>query len=302
MTSGSFAIEGRPVDPNNLIMGSKMLVGGDYFRALRIPLVGGRFFTAQDEQLNAPLVTIIDQTFAKRYFPGESAVGKHLNFEWGGSASTEIVGVVGSTKEMSLAAGAEPTVYAPMAQRGIVMVHSNVFMAVRSSGDPMRQAQSIKNVIHEFNSQQIVEHVRTMDDLIDESVASHRAPMWLFGVFAGIAVLLAAIGVYGILSYYVRQRKHEIGTRIALGAQRSDVLRLVLGHATRLIAGGLIIGLGITLASGRSLTSLLFATKPIDPATLIAASGLLALIGLLAAAVPAMRAIRVDPQTVLRNE
>ena len=210
--------------------------------------------------------------------------------------------MVGSTKEVSLAAEAEPTVYAPMAQRGDVMVHSNVFMAARNSGDPMMQAVAIKNVIHGLNSQQIVEHVRTMDDLIDESVASHRAPMWLFGAFAGIAALLAAIGVYGILSYYVLQRRHEIGTRMALGAQRSDVLRLVLGHATRLIALGLITGLGITLLSVRTLTSLLFATKPTDPATLTAVCTLLALIGLLASAVPVIRATRVDPQTVLRNE
>jgi len=302
MTSGSFGIEGRPADPNNLIMGSKMLVGGDYFQTLQIPLIAGRFFTAQDEQPNSRPVTIVDETFARRYFPGESAVGKHLNFGWGGSASTEIVGVVGSTREMSLATEAEPTVYAPMAQRGDVMVHSNVFMAVRSSGDPMVPAGAIKNVIHGLNSQQIVEHVHAMDDLIDESVASQRAPMWLFGAFAGIAALLAAIGVYGVLSYYVLQRRHEIGTRMALGAQRSDVLRLILGHATRLIAVGLISGLGITLVSVRSLTSLLFGTKPTDPATLTAVCILLALIGLLASALPVIRATRVDPQAVLRNE
>jgi ABC-type antimicrobial peptide transport system permease subunit len=144
--------------------------------------------------------------------------------------------------------------------------------------------------------------VRTMEDVIGESVASNRAPMWLFGAFAGIAAVLAGIGVYGVLSYYVAQRRQEIGTRMALGAQRKDVLRLVLGHALRLIAAGLLAGIGVALMSARTLRSLLFEITPSDPATLVGGCLLLGVIGLMASAVPVLRATRVDPQTVLRNE
>jgi predicted permease len=302
ITSGTVAMQGRPVDPDNPIMVSKMLVGGDYFRAIRIPLIAGRVFNERDDAPKAPLVVIVDQTFAGKYLPGENAVGQRINFGWGGSGWCEIVGVVGPVREMSLAKNADPTIYAPFAQRGGVFVHSNVYMAVRSSGDPAQQGQAVTNVIHALNPEQIVEHVRTMNDLIGESVVSSRAPVWLFGGFAIIAMLLAAVGIYGVLSYYVVQRRQEIGTRIALGAQRSDVLRLVLGHAAALIFAGLAAGLAITLATTRALTSLLFGTRPTDPPTLAAVCILLALIGLVACAAPVLRATKVDPLTVLRNE
>lgn len=302
MTSGTFDIEGRPFDTNDPIFGSKMLVGGDYFRALRIPLLAGRLFTPQDEEPKAPPVTIVDQAFAQRYFKLESPLGKHIDFGWGGGGWAEIIGVVGAVREMSLAAEAQPAVYTPIAQRGNVALHSNIFMAVRSSGDPLMQAQAAKDVIHRFNSGQIVEHVRTMNDVIGESVATNRAPIWLFGGFAAIAVLLAAIGVYGVLSYYVVQRRQEIGIRMALGAKRGDVLRMVLGHASHLVAVGLVAGLAISLAGTRALTSLLFGTTPTDVPTFIAVASLLAVIGLMASIVPVIRATRVDPQTVLRSE
>lgn len=302
MTTGSFGIEGRPSDPDNPILGSKMLVGGDYFRALRIPLIAGRLFTPQDEQPKAPPVTIVDQAFAQRYFKNESPLGKRVNFGWGGGGWAEIIGVVGAVREMSLAAEEQPTVYAPIAQHGSAAVHSNIFMAVRSGGDPTMEAQAAKDVIHRFNGGQIVEHVRTMDDLINESVAANRAPMWLFGGFAAITVLLAAIGVYGVLSYYVVQRGQEIGIRMALGAKRRDVLQMVLGRASRLVAAGLVAGLLISLAGTRALTSLLFGTKPTDVPTFIAVASLLAFIGLMASIVPAIRATGVDPQVVLRGE
>jgi predicted permease len=302
MTTGRFDLEGRPFDTHNPIVGSKMLVSGDYFRALRIPLIAGRFFTPRDEEPKAPPVTIVDQAFAQLYFKDESPLGKRINFGWGGGGWAQIIGVVGAVREMSLAAEAQPTVYAPMAQRGSAAVHSNIFMAVRSSGDPKMQAQAAKDVIHRFNGGQIVERVRTMNEVIDESVAANRAPMWLFAGFAAIAVLLAAIGVYGVLSYYVVQRRQEIGIRMALGARRCDVLRMVLGHASRLVAAGLVAGLAISLASSRAVTSLLFGTRPTDVPTFIAVAALLAFIGLIASIVPVIRATKVDPQMVLRGE
>lgn len=302
MTSGTIAIQGQPVDDENPILVSKMLVGGDYFSAIHIRLIAGRFFNPRDDAPKTPPVVIVDQTFADKYFSGENPIGKHILFGWGGSEWCEVVGVVGAVREMSLAKDAEPTIYAPVAQRASVFVHSNVYMAVRSSGDPAQQSQAVRNVIHGLNADQIVEHVRTMDDLIGESVVSSRAPVWLFGGFAVIAVLLAGVGIYGVLSYHVLQRRQEIGTRMALGAQRSHVLRLVLGHAARLIAAGLAAGLLITIATTRTLTSLLFGTRPTDAPTLIAVCVLLAVIALLACALPIIRATRVDPLTVLRNE
>ena len=302
MTTGTIQIEGFTGDRDALISGSKILVSGDYFRALRIPLRAGRLFTSVDDSPKAPSVVIIDEEFARRFFPAQNPIGRRLTFGWGGSGTSEIVGVVGAVREASLAAQAQPAVYAPMAQRGSVLIHSLIYMAVRSNGDPLALAQPVKNVILGLNREQIIEHVRSMDDLIGESAANTRSAMWLFGGFAGIAALLAAIGVYGVLSFHVTQRRYEIGTRMALGAHRSDIFRLVLGHAARLIGAGIVLGAAIALASNRALTSLLFGTRPSDPGTLLAVGGVLGAVALLACVVPVFRATRVDPQVVLRSQ
>jgi putative ABC transport system permease protein len=298
--TGDFEIEGRPSDSHNLIMGAKQLVGGDYFRAMHVRLLSGRFFNEHDKTDSAP-VAIIDQAFAEQYFGHENPIGKHIDFGWGGSAWAEIVGVAGEVKE-SLADHASPTAYVPLAQRPAVVGQLAFSLAVRSAYEPSEAARSVRDAIHQTDSTQIIEAVQAMDEVVDQSVSSRRAPLWLFSGFSGIALFLAAIGIYGVLSFYVTQRREEIGTRMALGAQRGDILRLILGHAGKLIAAGLAGGLIITLAATRALQSLLFGTKPYDGPTLLAVCAVLAMVALLACSFPVFRATRVDPQVVLRNE
>lgn len=296
--SGDFEIQGA--DPQNMIMGSKQLVAGNYFRAMHVRLLGGRLFGAHDNIDSAP-VAIIDQAFARQYFGTENPIGKHINFSWGGDAWAEIVGVVGEVKEAT-DAPANPTVYVPLAQRPAIIGQLAFSLAVRTSYDPVEAAASLRQIIHGIDSTQIIEAVHTMDEVVETSVSSRRAPLWLFSGFGGIALFLAAIGIYGVLSFYVLQRREEIGTRMALGAQRSDILRLVLGHAAKLIACGLVAGAIISLVATRTLESLLYAVRPNDAATLLIVCFVLATVALLACGVPLFRATRVDPQVVLRNE
>jgi predicted permease len=298
--SGDIAIEGVNNDDVTM-MASKQLVGGDYFHAMRMPLLRGRVFDQRDTT-KSPLVAIVDQAFVQRYLPGRDPIGQRVNFGYGGNGWCEIVGVVGSVKEMSLDSAAMPTAYVPLAQRPTLLVYTAFSLAVRTSTDPATMSQSVRDSIHGLDSSQIIEQVRTMDDLIDRSVASRKTPMWLFSSFATIALFLAGIGVYGLLSYWVTQRHEEIGMRLALGSPRSRVLGLVLGHAAKLIAAGLAAGIAISLATTRTLSGFLYQLKPTDIPTFLSVSLLLAFVALLACAVPVFRATRVDPLTVLRNE
>jgi len=172
----------------------------------------------------------------------------------------------------------------------------------RTSQEPMSAVPAIRSAIRQLSSSEAIGSARTMDQQVAESLAPQRAPLWLFGAFSSIALFLAAIGIYGVLSYFVLQRRQEIGVRMALGAQRSNVLQLVLGEGLRLIAIGVALGLIAGVVSARALTSLLFGVKPTDLPTFAGVALLLALLGLAACAVPALRATRVDPLVVLRNE
>ena len=296
--SGDFDIKGA--DPHKMIMGSKQLVMGDYFQAMHVRLLAGRTFDAHDNTDSAP-VAIIDQAFAKQYLPSEDPLGKYINFSWGGDAWAEIVGVVGEVKEAP-DAPANPTVYVPLAQRPKIVGQLAFSLAVRTSYDAAEAADSLRKAIHQIDSTQIIEAVRTMDDVVDTSVSSRRAPLLLFSGFGTIAIFLAAIGIYGVLSFYVLQRREEIGTRMALGAQRADILRLILGHAAQLIVGGILAGAAASLLATRTLESLLYGVRPNDAATLLAVCGVLAGVALLACGIPLFRATRIEPQMVLRNE
>jgi putative ABC transport system permease protein len=175
-------------------------------------------------------------------------------------------------------------------------------LVVRTSQEPLSAVQSIRNQVHQIDANQTLSDIKTMDEVVADSLAPQRAPLWLFGVFSGIALFLAAIGIYGMLSYFVVQHSQEIGVRMALGAPRGNVLSLVLGRGARLIAIGVGAGVIAAFIAARALSSLLFGVKPTDAPTFVCVSLLLALLGLAACAVPAFRATKVDPLVVLRNE
>jgi ABC-type antimicrobial peptide transport system, permease component len=299
--SGDFGIEGRPIDPGEQIIGSKQVVTSGYFAAMHIPVIRGRGFSGRDSA-DSPCVVAVDQLFAKRYFGNIDPLGKRVTFGWAGDEPCEVVGIVGAIREFSLTAQASPTVYAPLAQRAAVLEDFPLGLAVRTKQDPLDLSGAIRDEIHRLDGSQVIDQLKTMNDVVNDSVSSRRAPLWLFGGFAVIAVLLSAIGIYGVMSYYVSQRRREIGTRLALGAQRSDILRLVLGRVAQLVLTGVALGAALAYATSRSLAGLLYATQPHDPLTFAAVATLLCTIAVIASAAPVFRATSIDPQVALRSE
>jgi len=299
--SGDFLIRGVAVDPANLSNASKQFVVGDYFTAMHMPLIQGRFLNYTDTVESRPVV-VVDQGFVREYFPQEDPIGKHIDVGWGKRGWSEIVGVVGEAREFAMTADPIPTIYSPMAQKPELLEFLAFNLAVRTRLDPTAQIQAISSQIHQLDSTQVISKAGTMEDLIDTKLASRRDPLWLFGTFSAIAVFLSAIGIYGVLSYYVLQRRSEIGTRIALGAQRSDILRLILGHAVKLVIVGMAVGLVVAFATARTLSSLLFGVQPTDLPTFLGVSALLAALALVACSVPALHASQVDPLVALRSD
>jgi putative ABC transport system permease protein len=297
-TNGPIKIEGHPGDSPNV---DKQYVQGNYFQAMRTPLLKGRFFESRDN-LNSPRVVIVNQTLAEKVFPNQDPIGKRIDVGWGDPGWAEIIGVVADAKQEALTAQHRPSTFMLFAQNAAIMQYLDTNLVVRTSQDPLSAVGAIRSRIQQLDPNQPISDVKTMDDVLAESLAPQRAPAWLFGGFSAIALFLAAIGIYGVLSYFVVQRSQEIGLRMALGAQRSNVLRLILGQGARLIGIGVAIGLLGGVWAARALTSLLFGVKSTDLPTFIAVSVLLATLALVACAVPALRATRVDPLVVLRNE
>lgn len=300
-TNGDVTIEGRPVDPKVPLIANKQFVAGDYFSAMHMRLLKGRYFSDGDTSESSRVV-VVDQAFARQFFPGQDPIGKRFDVGWGDHGWSEIVGVVADTKLQGLDDQPMPTFYALVQQKPELMKFLGFFLVVRTSIEPKSLGQAINREVHQLDANQAVADVQTMDTVLSDSLAPRRAPMWLFAVFAGVALFLATIGIYGLLSYYVSQRRQEIGVRMALGAQRADVLRMVLKEGTKLIAMGIAAGLVFAFVASRAIASLLYGTKPTDVATLLGVSLLLALLALVACSVPALRATQVDPLVVLRNE
>jgi putative ABC transport system permease protein len=297
-TNGGIKIEGHPGDSPNV---DKQYVEGNYFQALRIPLLKGRLFDSRDN-LNSPKVVIVNQTFAQKVFPNQDPIGKRIDVNWGDPGWSEIIGVVADAKQEALTAEGRSSTFMLYAQNAALMQYLDTNLVVRTGQDPLSAVTAIRSRIHQLDSNQPLADVKTMDDVLAESLAPQRAPAWLFGGFSAIALFLAAIGIYGVLSYFVVQRNQEIGVRMALGAQRSNVLGLILGQGARLIGIGVAIGIVGGLWAARALTSLLFGVKSTDLPTFVAVSVLLAGLAFVACAVPALRATRVDPLVVLRSE
>ena len=298
--NGDFSIEGRPkFPPANAPLAEQRAASAGYFRTLGIPLIEGRYFEDRDTA-SAPPVAIINQTMAKRFWPDRSPIGSRIQVEE--KKVQTIVGVIGDVKQSGLAAPVAMEIYTPVAQTGFAFLTQRMSLAVRSEGDPAALSAAIRRAIQNIDPAQPVYRVQTMEAAIEESLAANRFNTLLLSIFAGLALLLGMIGVYGVMSYTVRQRTREIGIRIALGARAADVFRLVLGESLALAGAGIVIGLAASLALSRVLSGLLFEVSPRDPAILAIVTASMALVAALAAYFPARRAMKVNPSVALRYE
>jgi len=289
-----FEIEGQPAEPGRASAAWYGVVSPDYFRTLGIALRTGRAFNERDTY-DAPGVVIISENFARRYFPNAEPLGKKILV---GRTTREIVGVASDVKHESPAEGETERMYAPHAQnpRGTLM------LLVRAAGDPNALATAAQKVVWESDPDTAVSTVSTMERALAEVVSRPRFNALLLGVFAIVAVTLAAVGVYGVMSYTVTQHTREIGIRIALGAQAGDVLKLIVGQGLTLTLIGVAVGVAGALALTRLMTSLLFGVTASDPLTFAGVSVLLIIIALLACYIPARRAMKVDPMIALKYE
>jgi putative ABC transport system permease protein len=295
--TSNVVIEGRPVPPGQEPQIDFRRASRDYFRAIGVPLVAGRMFTAA-ERLGSPEapVAVINQAASEWLFPHEDPLGRRVQLA--GQSWYTIVGVVGNVRHLGLHSAVRPEVYIHSMQGP----PNNPQVVVRTSGDPASMAVSLRAVVRSADPNVLVSRVATMEAIRDESLAGPRFNTTLFGVFAALALVLGLVGVYGVLAYTVAQRTPEIGVRMALGAGTGDVLRLVVGHGLTLAAAGAALGVAGALAATRLLRGLLFEISPTDPATFAVAVLALLAAALLASSLPALRAARVDPLATLRNE
>jgi predicted permease len=271
-------------------------VAGDYFQALGIPLLRGRTFTRADNSTNAAPVVVCSEALARNVFPNEDPVGKYVQFDRE-QKKFEIVGMVGDVKLTWLRDDRLDRIYFPHAHVG-----GNGSLIVRTRVSPLLFAEPIRKAIQEVDGDQPVSNLRTLEQDITRSVAASRQTFTLLGLFAVVALGLAALGLYGVLAHAVALRRHEIGIRMALGAQRSDVLRLVLRHGLGLSLLGVAIGLAGAFALTRVLRNHLYEVGPLDPITFAAVALLLVMVALLACLIPARRAAKVDSMEALRCE
>jgi putative ABC transport system permease protein len=302
-----FTVEGQAYDRNHpLQLAEEMTVSPGYFRSLGIPLVKGRFFSPLDkvESIKDPMIVIINETMAKQYFGSKDPIGFRIqtgdpdpNSPW-----ETIVGVVGDVKYSGLDSGPGPTLYVPFNENGWAMWAREMYLVVRSNGSAPGIVPAVRIQLASMDSTIPLAQIRTMDELLDESLVQQRFRTWLVSGFAALALLLSAIGIYGLISYSVSQRTREIGVRIALGAQRSNVLGLVLRDVLQVLAFGLLLGLVGALSATRIMRSLLYSTSATDPLSFVATSFTLIAVALLACYIPAHRATKVDPMVALRYE
>jgi putative ABC transport system permease protein len=304
----SFAVEGRPpAEAGKRPMTVLFMTTPDYLRTMGISLLRGRFFNAQDTQ-TSPLVCVIDEDFARQQFPNEDPIGKFLE----GSKEenvphSEIVGIVSHVKNYGLdtPGPVQAELYYSLNQvpdKFLPQMAGRMSMIVRTGGEPSALTAVIRREVQAIDPNQPIFNVNTMEQVLADSVASQRLSMLLLSVFAGVAMTLAAVGIYGVLSYTVVQRTHEIGIRMALGARMTDVFKLVVGQAMTMVLIGICLGLLGAFAITRVMTSLLYGVSATDPLTFGGVALLLASIALIACLIPARRAMRVDPMVALRYE
>jgi putative ABC transport system permease protein len=287
--------EGRPMTPEEETNAQHLAVTPDYFQTRQVPLKSGRTFNDQDT-LQSTKVVIINETLARQLWPGESPIGKRFTIWRDEKFPREVVGVAGDTKR-SLDEEPGTQMYVPYGQDP---TWGSLSLTVRTTGEPTALAGAVREAIRSVDKAVPTYNLKTMNDVVHASAAPRRLPMLLLSAFAGVAMLLAMLGIYGVTSYYVTQRTHEIGIRMALGAQMADVLKLVLSRAMVLAVIGIGIGIVGAFALTRYMTTLLFGVKPVDVITFIGVSILLAAVVLVACLVPARRAAKIDPLEALK--
>ena len=301
MMHNPFVVEGQaPAPGESQPLAAQLLVSPDYFRTLGIRLEAGRQFSDVDNA-SAPPVVIISETMARSYFPNENAVGRHIqtgDYDPAGPWVT-IVGVVDDVKYSGLQEESEPTMYTPFLQH---LWWRSLYLAVRTDGDPLSAIAATREAVWAIDRDLPVSQIKTMAQVMSESVAEPRTYTLLLGLFGGVAMLLAAIGIYGVIAYAVTQRTREIGIRMALGAQTRDVMRLIVKEGMTLALVGVAIGLAASFALTRVMASLLFGVSATDPLTFLVIALVLALVALFACYLPARRATKVDPMVALRYE
>ena len=295
----------KPAHDNDMNWAIAYIVDPDYLKIMKTPLLAGRFFSTQNDE-HSPRVVVVDEVFAKKFFPGQVAVGKRIHLKTGDLA--EIIGVVAHVKQWGLDSDdtqqLRAELYIPLVQMPdeYIKSTSSTAFVVRVAGEAAASFASVRHVAQEMSDQQVIYGEETMEQVVSRSIASHRFLMILLAAFATLAVILASVGIYGVVSYVVGQRTHEIGVRMALGAQRTDVLRLILGGGARLVLTGIAIGILGAIALTRVMANQLFMVSASDPPTFVAVSLLLVFVALMACYVPARRAANVDPTVALRYE
>ena len=304
-----FWIEGQPKPANFQEMPQAMfyLVEAGFQQAMGVTLERGRFIRAQDDE-HAPVVVDIDDVFARTYFPHENPVGKHIHIE-GFSVEAEIVGVVGHVKQWGLDADAKSAIEAQfdypfmqLPEKLMPLAADAVAVVLRTEGDPTAVMGDVRRAVAEIDPREVVYNVQTMDEVVSNSFAARSLAMILLGAFATLALALACVGIYGVISYLVGQRTHEIGVRMAMGAQHRDVLRLVIGQGARMALIGVTVGIGAALGLTRLMANQLFGVSAHDPLTFAGVAALLVIVTVVACYIPARRAMRVDPVIALRHE
>ncbi len=297
----SFTIEGRPVAPGDEPVEPFSIVTPGFFRTLRIPVIAGREFLSTDDS-KAPAVVIINQAFARKYFPGENPVGKHIKPGMSDDITKEqmheIVGVAGDVKRSGITAEMPAQFYLPFKQA----IVTSPPLIIRTAGDPLSIVGEVRDQLAQLGSNIPLYRVRTMEDYVSIAAAGPRFQTMLITSFAALALLLSAVGLYAVLSYMVAQRTLEIGLRLALGAQRDNVLGLILRRGLLLSAAGLAIGVVASLVLTRFMQEMLYGVGRFDPLTFVGVCAVLLLVSLMASSVPAYRAARLDPMQTLREQ
>jgi predicted permease len=292
---GGITVEDHPTPPGQELQVDIRTASSDYFSAMNIPLLKGRFFSDHDTTATEPVV-IIDEKFAQRFWPHENPVGRHVWFD--PKKPMTIAGVVGVVKQYGLDADGKMVVYLSHRQfRG-----SGMYLVARTSSDPAALAGGIVREIHAVDPNVVAYEIRTMQDRLHSSLARQRFASAMLASFAAFALLLAAVGVFGVMSWLVSQTTHDMGVRMALGARSGDIVGLVVRQGMTLAAIGIVMGLAGALALTRLMSSLLFGVSATDVVTFSAVPALLASVALAATVIPAVRAARVDPMMALRME